>query len=211
MCPKHSAQHYARLQTERRKAKARKQRAVAAQLAAQQQRALEEEPMTEVRITKIETPDNGTVGRPRRIVNDEVKLDIGHRYEAGETYAEIGAATGASNGAISAVVAELGLPRRNRSKALKEEPAMAEPAPPTPVLDALIPDAQRVALENMLRLPPKPEPVAPTPNLARRRPLTMQRWAISVEGTLIVEAPDISEALRLAQHHDLRILAINPA
>ena len=210
LCPQHYQQHQSRIKEERRSTKARKARALQAQLAAQIH-ALEEEHMVDIH--KIEEPvravRNGNL-------TDEQKQEIGLRYERGETYAQIQEMTGINNGAISDTVTELGLPRRGKGPQPKIE------ALPRRTAGEEIPEPQRVALEHMLtepdrsqmppKLSPKPEPVAPTPSVERRAPrMHMQRWAISVEGTLLIEAPDIVEALRLAQQHDLRITAINPA
>ena len=62
-----------------------------------------------------------------------------------------------------------------------------------------VPEPVEKALENMLRLPvlpPKPEPVAPTPAIERRmRSTEIERWAITVQGLLLIEASDLEDAI----------------
>lgn len=66
-----------------------------------------------------------------------------------------------------------------------------------------IPEDTARALENMLKLPtptvlpPKPEPVAPTPSVERRTHATepLQTWRVQISGFLTIEATSIEEAL----------------
>lgn len=82
-----------------------------------------------------------------------------------------------------------------------------------------IPEDTAKALENMLKLPvlpPRPEPVAPTPAVARRSPPDYKPGKVftaEVGGLINVEAEDMIEAIQLIQQRfpALRVTSIREA
>lgn len=111
--------------------------------------------------------------------------------------------------------------------AAEPEPTSTFAEPANNVSPEPVPESHLKALENMLtepdrttvppRLQPRPEPVAPTPDVQRRvqqpAPGWGPRWVIRVEGELTSNLDDISEVVAAVKkkYPNLRIIAINPA
>jgi hypothetical protein len=175
-------------------------------------------------------PANGVVKHDHRYylqrqlegMSPERKLEIASFYEDRRipSYA-ITKAYGINNSLLTAVVDEMGLPRRGMGNNQALEPGHFEPdaqGKQTWVLDApeaqpepTVPEPQQKALERMLRLPPKPEPAAqPVPRpAAQDMPSYVEQvlpdetdasvWKIDYLGSMLVRARDIDQALERAR------------
>lgn len=158
-------------------------------------------PLPHELMPKVRPVTEGTnrTGRPARLT-DEQRLEIGRRYEEGQSYDQIKSALGVSSKTISDTARSLGLPMRG----------VGSPKQDTPVVSPEsgdIPEPQIKALENMLKLPPKPEPLASTPLF------DTVHWEVRVEGIVSVHGGSIEEALASVRklHPALRITGINQA
>lgn len=140
--------------------------------------------------------------------------DISARFEIGETY-------------IYNVLDRVGVSwRRGNPESFTTWQANQHPEDVVIEGEDSIPGPQQQALENMLKLPnssgtpspyptvlpPKPEPVAPTPAVERRVPASnrLQMFEVTVTGTYTVSAMDIMQAMQrvMSDQPNLRITGI---
>lgn len=139
------------------------------------------------------TEGRAPVARLPRL-SDDTKLEVGRRYEEGQSYDQIRRDLGVSSKTISTVAREMGLTLRGTGY---------KPAPPAP--EESVPEPVAKAIENMVVLPPKPEPLHSTPLLE-----SFPTWEVRVEGIVTVHGGSIEEALASVRklHPALRITGI---
>jgi hypothetical protein len=174
---------------------------------------------------------NGTSRRSYKpnpnLLGQEMMLEIGAHYEDRRITTEaIARAFGISNAMLSAVVDALGLARRGvgntgsrprghftaqdgkRVWVLDEAPPLGPPPTPDAASEARaqvvdeVPEPVEKALERMLRLPPRPEPVAhprPQPTPVQVEDESLPVWKIDYLGSMLVRARDIDQALDRAR------------
>jgi hypothetical protein len=116
---------------------------------------------------------NRPAPRKPRVFTEEETLEIGRRYEAGETYVQIQQATGASTNQIAEIARSLGWTKTKGPKPKVAKPQdfidtslTAQPGEAVFDLKDAVPEPQQKAIERMIVLPPKPEPLHSTPMVA---------------------------------------------
>ena len=169
---------------------------------------------------------NGTAKRTYRpdanLLGQELLLEIGAHYEDTRIPTEkIALAYGISNAMLTAAVDLLNLPRRGSGNKGRKMPGrfgvvdgkrtwlIDEPEPEV-VQD--VPEPVEKALERMLQIPPKPEPLA-KPVQRLPLPVALQQvvdeiapdeqdwpvWRIDYQGSMLIRARDIDQALDKAR------------
>lgn len=230
MCPQHSQEHYARLTAERRKTKQRKdERARAQALAGLAKYSLEEESMDESTEQVEQGPESPSIYAG---LVPEVRLEIAAHYANHAIPGEAITRTyGIGHYTLMKIIDEFDIPKRGRGgpgltgkkpRGHFEEQGGAkvwitdDPVPNgrAPEPEAVPPPVEQ-ALERMLRLPAKPEPVATVVDRARReaQPIhipPMLTFEVVVHGRFTVQALDIMAAMQglIRKYPDLRVTGI---
>lgn len=162
--------------------------------------------MTEEPNTPLNQP--GKIGRPHqgRSLTDDERVEILDAYtKTDESVQSISARFGIKDTYIYNVLDRVGVSWRRSNpesyetwQARQAQPARTERDP----FDHVPPETEK-ALENMLRMPPAREPVAPAVDTTRRPailPTVLKtRWAVEVSGTIYLDAQTIEAAVTEAR------------